>query len=174
MCGTRSAVWKSLAHQQECMSSESYIDVALPVMESMVGQGRITQVLFDSQSDLETVLSAPVTQFVYITVKQFHDRGYAMKPITEKARKELIDIPGCLGSCWGPSVEQDKIQVGIIGWNTIQVRVLPVHFFLPYFAQLYYQDRDMAAKGAMGPTTKLMAELGSLERIYTHMTPPVQ
>jgi len=104
------------------MEHESYVDVALPVMEAMVGHGDVTQVLYNSLEAFERCLNAPITQFIYITVRPNHDRGYELVPLLEKLKRELKTIHGCLAACWGPSMENDSVQVGVVGWRSIQVR----------------------------------------------------
>lgn len=103
------------------MEEEIYAEAMLPVMEAMVGAGHMTQALLHHRHDLMRALSSPVTQFIYITVRPRHDRGYELAPLIEKVRKELKTVPGCFGSSWGPSVENDDVQVGVIGWRCIQV-----------------------------------------------------
>ncbi|KIK07940.1 hypothetical protein K443DRAFT_86101 [Laccaria amethystina LaAM-08-1] len=136
--------WQTLAHHQHFMGEEIYAEAMLPVMEAMVGAGHMTQALLHHRHDLMRALSSPVTQFIYITVRPRHDRGYELVPLIEKVRKELKTVPGCFGSSWGPSVEQDDVQVGVIGWRCIQ-------------------DCSNAVKGQISSTVKLIHELGHVE-----------
>ena len=115
------SAWQTLAHHQHFMEEEIYAEAMLPVMEAMVGAGHMTQALLHHRHGLMRALSSPVTQFIYITVRPRHDRGYELVPLIEKVREELKRVPGCFGSSWGPSVEKDDVQVGVIGWRCIQV-----------------------------------------------------
>ncbi|KAJ3514134.1 hypothetical protein NLJ89_g2545 [Agrocybe chaxingu] len=140
-------VWKSLAHHRDFMEHEAYIDVALPVMEAMVGAGDITQVLLNNLSDFERALSAPVTQFIQITMRPWHDKSYELLPLIEQLKKDLKTIPGCFVSCWGPSVEKDTVHVGIVGWNSID-------------------DRDAAVDGPLYNIIRQVRELSKVELRY--------
>lgn len=110
------------------MEHEAYVDFALPVMEAMVGSGEITQVLLQ-QSNFFRAVSAPVTQFIYITLRPRHDRNYELAPLVEKLISESTAIPGHYGSSWGPSVQHDNMYVGVVGWGSISVRP-PLNFFV--------------------------------------------
>lgn len=118
------AVWKSLQHHHAFMQEESYADLGLSLMEAMSGPNIINQALITASfSSLERALSAPVTQFVYITSRPLHDRGYELVPLIEKLQTMLKKIPSCVASCWGPSTEKEKLQVGIVGWTSLEVRI---------------------------------------------------
>ena len=107
------------------MQHEAYPDVGLSLMEAMVGTNKINQVFIeDAPQSLENALSAPVTQFIYITMRPWHDRGYELVPLIEVLQAELWKISGCIASCWGPSAEKDKLHIGIVGWTSLEVRFL--------------------------------------------------
>ncbi|KAF5338962.1 hypothetical protein D9611_008822 [Ephemerocybe angulata] len=114
--------WRSLEHHQSFMGDASYVDFIMPVMDSMVGTGVITQVLLDDTDELQKALTAPITAFIYITMRPLHDRAYEMYPLVEKYRQVLRTIPGCYGSSWGPSIERKNTEVGIVGWRSLEVR----------------------------------------------------
>ena len=106
------------------MQHEAYPDVGLSLMEAMVGTNKINQVFIeDAPQSLENALSAPVTQFIYITMRAWHDRGYELVPLIEVLQAELWKISGCIASCWGPSAEKDKLHIGIVGWTSLEVLV---------------------------------------------------
>lgn len=107
------------------MSDESYVDFIMPVMDSMVGGGEITQVLLRDCLELEKALRAPVTAFIYITMRPLHDRAYELDPLVQRLQNELSTIPGCHGSSWGPSLADNNITIGVIGWRSVTVRVVP-------------------------------------------------
>ncbi|TFK28052.1 hypothetical protein FA15DRAFT_665828 [Coprinopsis marcescibilis] len=114
--------WKSLTHHQCFMQEESYIDFILPVMDAMVGTGKITQVSFNNLLDFQRALSSPLTQFIYVTVRPLHDREYELEPLVKMIRNELRSIPGCLASSWGSSVEDDHLELGVVGWRSLADR----------------------------------------------------
>ncbi len=104
------------------MQHEAYPDVGLSLMEAMVGTNRINQVFIeDTSQSLEKALSAPLTQFIYVTMRPLHDREYELVPLIKRLQAEVWKIPGCISSCWGPSVEKDKLQIGIVGWTSLEV-----------------------------------------------------
>ncbi|KAF8158091.1 hypothetical protein B0H34DRAFT_674573 [Crassisporium funariophilum] len=142
--------WETLARHQNFMEHEAYVDSVSHVMEAMVGQGEITQVLLDDVSAFTKAVSSPVTQFIYITVRPLHDRSYELVPMIERLKKELRVVPGCQASCWGPCVEQDTIQLGIVGWKS-------------------RQDRDRAVRGPLSSIIKLITEVGKVELRYAKL-----
>lgn len=103
------------------MADASYVDFIIPVMDSMVGTGEITQLLLQDSEELVKALKAPLTAFIYITLRPLHDRAYELEPLVQKIRTELKTIPGCHGSCWGPSVERKNTEVGVVGWRSMTV-----------------------------------------------------
>ena len=103
------------------MEHVAYVDAVSNIMEAMIGAGEITQILLNSPSDFELALTSPITQFIYITVRPLHDRRYELVPLLGRLKQQLKMVPGCLASCWGPSIEQDTVQVGLVGWNTLHV-----------------------------------------------------
>lgn len=121
------------------MEDESYVDFIMPVMDSMVGTGSITQVLLRANLErLRKALTAPLTSFIYITMRPRHDREYELDPLIEKCRAELETIPGCIASCWGPSLHHDGIEIGVIGWQSMTVRILPLDHFEGSLKHLLY------------------------------------
>lgn len=115
-------VWKSLPQHQAFLQDAAHVDLGLSLMDAMVGPNKINQALIaDALPTLERALSAPVTQFIYVTMRPLHDRGYELEPLIEKLQAELRRIPSCTASCWGPSVEKEKLMVGIVGWSNIEV-----------------------------------------------------
>ena len=105
------------------MEHVAYVDAVSNIMEAMIGAGEITQILLNSPSDFELALTSPITQFIYITVRPLHDRRYELVPLLGRLKQQLKMVPGCLASCWGPSIEQDTVQVGLVGWNSLHVCV---------------------------------------------------
>jgi hypothetical protein len=103
------------------MEHVAYVDVVSNIVEAMIGAGEITQILLNSPSDLELALASPITQFIYITVRPLHDRHYELLPLITRLKEQLKMVPGCLASCWGPCIEQDTVQVGLVGWNSLHV-----------------------------------------------------
>ena len=103
------------------MEHVAYVDAVSNIMEAMIGQGEITQVLLNSPSDFELAVTSPITQFIYITVRPLHDRHYELVPLLRRLKEQLKTIPGCVASCWGPCIEQDTVQVGLVGWNSLRV-----------------------------------------------------
>lgn len=115
-------VWKSIARHQAFLQNAAHVDLGLSLMDAMVGPNKINQVLIDNPlSILEKALRAPVTQFIYITMRPLHDKGYELDPLIEKLQVQLRKIHSCIASCWGPSVEREKLTVGIVGWTTVEV-----------------------------------------------------
>ncbi len=106
------------------MGHESYIDFALPVMEAMSGPGEITQVLSSEPPEFLEAVSSPITQFIYVTLRPRHDRGYELAPLVEELVSGLKTVPGCYGTSWAPSVEHDDMYIGVVGWRCISVFVL--------------------------------------------------
>ena len=146
------AVWKSLEHHHAFMQEESYVDLGLSLMEAMSGPNIINQALITTSfSSLERALSAPVTQFIYITTRPLHDRGYELVPLIAKLQTELKKIPCCVASCWGPSTEKERLLVGIVGWTNLEVFVI---FFLPrpLMTPIHFRTR-------IGPSTDLCLTL---------------
>ena len=122
-------VWQTLAQHRTFMERVAYVDAVSNIMEAMIGAGEITQILLNSPSDFELALTSPITQFIYITVRPLHDRGYELLPLLGRLKEQLKMVPGCLASCWGPSVEQDTVQVGLVGWNSLYVCDFPSFVF---------------------------------------------
>ena len=115
-------VWKSLAHHHTFMQDAAHVDLGLSLMDAMVGPNKIHQALIsDPLSNLDKALRAPVTQFIYITMRPLHDRGYELEPLIEKLQVKLCKIPACIASSWGPSVEKEKLMIGIVGWTNLEV-----------------------------------------------------
>ncbi|KAF8885691.1 hypothetical protein CPB84DRAFT_1788164 [Gymnopilus junonius] len=121
------SVWRSLDHHRDIMKHEAYTDLVLPMLEAMDGSTQPAQVLINSLTDFEQALSSPITQFIYITLRPLHDRGFELAPLIEKLKKEMRCLSGCLSSCWGPSVEKDTLEIGIIGWKSVQDRNKALH-----------------------------------------------
>ena len=117
------------------MADASYVDFIIPVMDSMVGTGEITQLLLQDGQELVKALTAPVTAFIYITLRPLHDRAYELEPLVRKMRNELKTIPGCYGACWGPSVERKNTEVGVVGWRSMTVCLLSSSHYL-FFLRL--------------------------------------
>ncbi|KAJ3503136.1 hypothetical protein NMY22_g18356 [Coprinellus aureogranulatus] len=143
--------WKSLEHHQAFMSDESYVDFIMPVMDSMVGAGEITQVLLRDCFELEKALRAPVTAFIYITMRPRHDRAYEMDPLVRKLQSELSTIPGCYGSSWGPSLADSNIEIGVVGWRSVT-------------------DRNNAVRGRLLPLVSRVRELSKVEIRYAKLS----
>ncbi|KAG2009904.1 hypothetical protein CC2G_012778 [Coprinopsis cinerea AmutBmut pab1-1] len=150
--------WQSLAKHQSFMEEESYMDFILPVTDSMVGAGRITQLSLD-HGDLQRALNAPVTQFIYITVRPLHDREYELQPLISLLQTELKIVPGCMSSCWGSSIEDDHLEIGVVGWRSMA-------------------DRNAAVKGRLSSTIRRIRELCTVEiryaklRYHSEVAPP--
>ncbi|KAF9444335.1 hypothetical protein P691DRAFT_807529 [Macrolepiota fuliginosa MF-IS2] len=142
--------WHTLDAHQSFMEHEAYIDFALPVMEAMVGFGDITQVLLSQRTQFHKAISSPITQFVYITLRPRHDRTYELTPLVENLTAELMEVPGCYGSSWGPSVEHDNVYVGVVGWRSLS-------------------DRDCGMNGAVSLTIAQIQEVGTVELKYTQL-----
>lgn len=104
------------------MEEESYIDFILPLMDSMVGPGKISQIFLDHGNDFQKAMLAPVTQFIYVTVRPPHDRSYEVEPLIVQLQEALKYTPGCLASCWGSSIENDHLEIGVVGWRSLEVR----------------------------------------------------
>jgi len=118
------SVWKSLAQHQAFMQDAAHVDLGLSLMDAMVGPNKIHQALVNNPlSTLEKALRAPITQFIYITMRPLHDRSYELEPLIEKLQAKLRKIPACIASCWGPSVEKEKMMVGILGWTNLEVSI---------------------------------------------------
>ncbi|PPR05417.1 hypothetical protein CVT24_008031 [Panaeolus cyanescens] len=141
-------VWKSLSQHRDFMTHEAYVDLVLPVMEAMNGPGDISQSEFEDFSDLQIALSAPITQFIFVNLRPLHDRAYELEPLITRLKKMAGTIAGCYAACWGPCVEKDSVEVGIVGWRSIQ-------------------DRDAAVAGPLAHIIALIRELGSVEVYYT-------
>ena len=123
-----SIAWRTLEDHQTFMAEESYVDFMMPVMDSMVGTGEITQILLDDIHELKRALAAPLTAFIYITMKPYHDRAYELQPVVEQYVRILKSTPGCYGCSWGPSIERKNTEVGVVGWRSLKVRFLtPPH-----------------------------------------------
>lgn len=106
------------------MSQASYADLILPLLDAMAGPYEVDQVILrTSRFHLLYALSAPITQFIYITMRPLHDVNYELVPLLDKLQKGLQCVPGCVASCWGPSTEKDKLEIGVIGWRSIQVNL---------------------------------------------------
>jgi len=103
------------------MEHVAYVDAVSHIMEAMVGAGEITQILINSPSDFGLAVTSPITQFIYITVRPLHDRRYELVPLLGRLKEQLKMVPGCVASCWGPCIEQDTVQVGLVGWNSLHV-----------------------------------------------------
>jgi len=103
------------------MGDPSYIDFIMPVMDSMVGTGEITQMFSEQREQLKKALSAPITAFVVMTVRRHHDRGYELEPVVKEYCEAFPKIPGCVGAVWGPCIERKDVEVGIIGWRSLAV-----------------------------------------------------
>ncbi|TEB39783.1 hypothetical protein FA13DRAFT_1751049 [Coprinellus micaceus] len=135
--------WKSLEHHQAFMQDESYIDFIMPVMDSMVGPGDIQQMRLRDFQELEIALTAPVTAFIYITVRPLHDRGYELEPLVNMIRSELKTVPGYLGSSWGPSIADSNVEIGIVGWRSLRDRLNATRGRL---SPLYTRIRELSSK----------------------------
>jgi hypothetical protein len=106
------------------MQDAAHVDLGLSLMDAMVGFNKINQALIkNSLASLDKALCAPVTQFIYITMRPLHDRGYELEPLIDKLQAELRRIPTCVASCWGPSVEKERLMVGIVGWRDLEVGI---------------------------------------------------
>ncbi|PPQ82173.1 hypothetical protein CVT26_008803 [Gymnopilus dilepis] len=159
------SVWRSLAHHRTIMEHEAYVDLILPMLEAMDGSTQPSQILISSMSDFELALSAPLTQFIYITLRPWHDRGFELVPLVEKLKREMRGLQGCLSCCWGPSVEKDSLEIGVIGWRSVQVGVettlLP--FTLCLTVPSNFQDRNSAMQG---PLQCMLADIRQISAIH--------
>lgn len=108
------------------MEHETYTDFALTVMEAMAGPGEITQVVFSEPSEFLEAASSPITQFIYVTLRPRHDRGYELAPLVEELANGLKQVPGCYGTSWAPSDEHDNMYIGVTGWRSISVLLAPL------------------------------------------------
>jgi len=143
-------VWQTLAQHRTFMERVAYVDAVSNIMEAMIGTGEITQILLNSPSDFELALTSPITQFIYITVRPLHDRGYELVPLLGRLKEQLKMVPGCLASCWGPSIEQDTVQVGLVGWNSLH-------------------DHDVAIRGRLSEIIHLIRELSDVQLRYAKL-----
>ncbi|KAF9046390.1 hypothetical protein BJ165DRAFT_1471174 [Panaeolus papilionaceus] len=141
-------VWKSLSQHRDFMTHEEYVDLVFPVMEAMNGPGDISQAVFDNLSNFQVALSAPVTQFIFVNLRPLHDRAYELEPLITRLMKMVGTVAGCYSACWGPCVEKDSVEVGIVGWRSVQ-------------------DRDTAVAGPLAPIMGLIRELGKVDIYYT-------
>lgn len=113
------------------MQDAAHVDLGLSLMDAMVGPNKIHQALITNPlSTLEKALRAPITQFIYITMRPLHDRSYELEPLIEKLQTKLRKISSCIASCWGPSVEKEKMMVGIVGWTNLEVK--SISFFVSW------------------------------------------
>ena len=146
----------------------AYVDAVSNIMEAMIGAGEITQILLNSPSDFELALRSPVTQFIYITVRPLHDSYYELLPLLRRLKEQLEMVPGCLASCWGPSIEQDTVQVGLVGWNSLHVCDF---LFLCSDEKLYFtQDHDIAIRGRLSEIIHLIRELSDVQLRYAKLS----
>ncbi|KAF9524294.1 hypothetical protein CPB83DRAFT_861560 [Crepidotus variabilis] len=144
-------VWKSLAHHQEFMSQEAYADLVLPLLEAMKGPYDVHQVIMKVPSlDLVYALSAPVTQFIYVTMRPGHGINDELVPLIEKLQKGLEGVAGCIASSWGPSTEKEALQIGIVGWRSIL-------------------DRNYAVNGPLFGIVHRIRELSDVEIRYASL-----
>jgi hypothetical protein len=71
------------------------------------------------------MLSAPVTEFVTVTIKPGHTVA-ELQTIVPNLARELKKSIGCHGSSWGPSVEKpDVVFFGVVGWDSVAVSGSP-------------------------------------------------
>ena len=142
------------------MQDESYIDFIMPVMDSMVGPGDIKQMRLRDFQELEIALTAPVTAFIYITVRPLHDRGYELEPLVNMIGSELKTVPGYLGSSWGPSIADSNVEIGIVGWRSLRV-CGSLFSYCAIFLTRVLQDRLNATRGRLSPLYTRIRELSS-------------
>jgi hypothetical protein len=155
------------------MQEESYVDLGLSLMEAMSGPNIINQALISSSfSSLERALSAPVTQFIYITTRPLHDRGYELVPLIAKLQTELKKIPCCVASCWGPSTEKERLLVGIVGWTNLEV-CYPFFYLptTPINKTNFFQDKDKAVNGPLSDIVRSIRELSNVELKLASLSP---
>ena len=157
------------------MEHVAYVDAVSNIMEAMIGAGEITQILLNSPSDFELALTSPITQFIYITVRPLHDRRYELVPLLGRLKQQLRMVPGCLASCWGPSIEQDTVQVGLVGWNSLRVCDFPVFFKYVFKLALneklhFTQEHDIAIRsGQLSEIVHLIRELSDVQLRYAKL-----
>ncbi len=154
------------------MQEESYADLGLSLMEAMSGPNIINQALITSSfSSLERALSAPVTQFIYITTRPLHDRGYELVPLIAKLQTELKKIPCCVASCWGPSTEKERLLVGIVGWTNLEVCYSLCLPTTPINKTNLLQDKDRAVNGPLSDIVRSIRELSNVELKLASLSP---
>lgn len=154
------------------MQEESYADLGLSLMEAMSGPNIINQALITSSfSSLERALSAPVTQFIYITTRPLHDRGYELVPLIAKLQTELKKIPCCVASCWGPSTEKERLLVGIVGWTNLEVCYSLCLPTTPINKINLFQDKDRAVNGPLSDIVRSIRELSNVELKLASLSP---
>jgi hypothetical protein len=153
------------------MQDAAHVDLGLSLMEAMVGPNKIHQALINNPlSTLEKALCAPITQFIYITMRPLHDRGYELEPLIEKLQVELRKIPACIASCWGPSVEREKLMVGIVGWTNIEVGICD-SYSMVFVTLSSLQAKNVAVNGPLSNLISRIRELSNVEILFATLAP---
>ncbi|RXW24426.1 hypothetical protein EST38_g1421 [Candolleomyces aberdarensis] len=120
--------WQTLSHHQQFMADASYVDFIIPVMDSMVGTGEITQLLLQDDQELVKALKAPLTAFIYITLRPLHDRAYELEPLAYIDNPDILKptlhwiakAPGFIKQWTGLRVEDGKTVYHVIEWETYE------------------------------------------------------
>ena len=139
------------------------------LVDAMDGTGQIMHVRFADADAFFEAASAPITEFLYITLKQRHGhtRGDSLPSLVEEMKAELQQTNSCYASSWGPSVEMEDIYVGVIGWESEDVSRE-----LLYSTQrlMLAQDYRREYHGSLGAIFSRIREIGTVDRRHARLS----
>ena len=81
-------------------------------------------------ADLTQVLSAPLTQFVFLTPKPGQKKD-VLAALLDSVLQEFCAAEGTHGATWGESVQKDDFFAFLAGWESREVSVLTFSTYAP-------------------------------------------
>ena len=81
-------------------------------------------------ADLTKIFSAPLTEFVFVTLKPGQKKD-VLVALVDSVGQAFLVAEGNHGATWGVSVQKDDFLVAIIGWESREVSILTFSIYAP-------------------------------------------
>jgi len=115
------------AHRSFAASSAypSFLAACKPALAS-----KPEPIQFNINADLTEIFSAPLTQFIFITLKPGQKKD-VLAALLDSVLQEFHVLEGAHKGTWGVSVQKDDSSLAIVGWENKEVSVLTCSIHAP-------------------------------------------
>jgi quinol monooxygenase YgiN len=110
-------IWKSHSHYKRFMKSDASKVVSQTFRSILDEKPDVNHVLLPT--NIDKPMKSTVVETVYITANPGRSRQ-SLQGLMDRLTVALRESEGCHDSSWGYSMENDKMFVGIIGWDSVE------------------------------------------------------